>query len=146
MAANGGVVCINFYTGYLDSTYSKVMEEVPKTYKAEFDSLGELYSGDRELLWRARRQIYRQATSGIVVPVDRIVDHIDHVVKVAGIDHVGLGSDFDGVSSLPDGIEDASHMPRITKILVERGYSRPDIEKILGGNVMRVFGEVCGDS
>ena len=102
-------------------------------------------SGDnRELLWRARRQIYRRATRGIVVTIDTLVDHIDHVAHVAGVDHVGLGSDFDGVSRLPAGLEDASQMPKITSILVERGYTREEIEKILGGNVMRLFGEVCG--
>jgi membrane dipeptidase len=145
MAANNGVVGINFYTGYLDSTYARVMEEVPKTYKAQFDSLAEVYGGDRELLWRARRQIYRRATRGIVVSLDTLVDHIDHVAHVAGVDHVGLGSDFDGVSRLPEGLEDASQMPKITAILVDRGYTGEEIKKILGGNVMRLFGEVCGN-
>lgn len=146
MAANGGVVCINFYAGYLDSTYARAMETIPKTYKAEFDSLAELYGDNQQLLWRARRQIYRRVTSGIPVPIERIVDHIDYIVHVAGIDHVGLGSDFDGVSRLPDGLDDASHMPRITEILLERGYRPAEVKKILGGNAMRVFGEVCGGS
>jgi membrane dipeptidase len=145
MAANNGVVGINFYTGYLDSTYAKTMEDVPRIYKAEFDSLEELYGGDRELLWRARRQIYSRATSGITVSLETLVDHIDHVAHVAGVNHVGLGSDFDGVGSLPEGMEDASDMPKITEILVDRGYTREEINKILGGNVMRVFAEVCGN-
>lgn len=145
MAANGGVVCVNFYTGYLDSTYARTMDEVPKIYKVEFDSLAEVYGADRELLWRARRQIYNRATRGITVSIETLVDHIDYVAHVAGIDHVGLGSDFDGVSSLPDGLNDASDMPKITEVLVDRGYSRSEIDNILGGNVMRVFGEVCGN-
>jgi membrane dipeptidase len=145
MAANNGVVGINFYAGYLDSTYARIMEEVPKTYKAQFDSLAELYGGNRDLLWRARRQIYRRATRDVTVTLDTLCDHIDHVAHVAGIDHVALGSDFDGVSRLPDGLDDASHMPKITAVLVDRGYTRAEIEKILGGNVMRLFGEVCGE-
>lgn len=145
IAANNGVVGINFYAGYLDSTYAKTMEEIPKTYKAQFDSLEEIYGGNRELLWRARRQIYARATQDISVNLETLVDHIDHVAHVAGVDHVGLGSDFDGVSRLPEGLEDASDLPKITRILVQRGYTRPEIEKILGGNVMRLFGEVCGN-
>lgn len=72
-----------------------------------------------------------------------IVDHIDHAVKIAGIDHVGLGSDFDGIRNLPAGIEDISSVPVITKELVARGYSEQDIRKILGENLMRVFKQVC---
>jgi len=68
-----------------------------------------------------------------------LVDHIDHMVKVAGIDHVGLGSDFDGVDTLPEGITGVDGLPKITAALVERGYSDADIKKILGGNFLRVF-------
>jgi membrane dipeptidase len=71
-----------------------------------------------------------------------LIDHIDHIAKVAGIDHVGLGSDFDGVSSLPAGIDSAADLPKITEELMKRGYSEADMKKILGGNIMRVFGEV----
>jgi len=70
-----------------------------------------------------------------------IVDHIDHAVKVAGIDHVGLGSDFDG-ATMPIGMEDASQLPKITDALIKKGYSDADIEKILGGNTLRVMEQV----
>jgi membrane dipeptidase len=70
-----------------------------------------------------------------------VVDHIEHIVKVAGIDHVGIGSDYDGVSRLPVGLEDVSTYPLITQELLNRGYNREQIHKILGGNVMRVFRE-----
>jgi len=73
--------------------------------------------------------------------LDNIVEHIDHAVKVAGIDHVGLGSDFDG-AVMPLGMEDASKLPRITDALLKRGYTEPDIIKILGGNLLRVMGQV----
>ena len=76
-------------------------------------------------------------------PLKSLIDHIDHIAKVAGIDHVGLGSDFDGVSgATPQGIDSAADLPRITQALLDRGYSEKDIHKILGGNLLRVFGEV----
>jgi hypothetical protein len=71
-----------------------------------------------------------------------LIDHIDHIAKVAGVDHVGLGSDFDGVTSLPQGIDSAADLPKITEALAQRGYSREDILKILGGNFLRVMREV----
>ncbi|HLL53597.1 MAG TPA: membrane dipeptidase, partial [Myxococcaceae bacterium] len=70
-----------------------------------------------------------------------LIDHIDHVAKVAGVDHVGLGSDFDGITSTPQGIDSAADLPKITAALVERGYSREDLLKILGGNLLRVMRE-----
>jgi membrane dipeptidase len=78
------------------------------------------------------------------VSVSDVVDHIDYIVKLVGPDYVGLGSDFDGVHSLPSGLEDVSQMPNITRELVNRGYSEENIKKILGGNFMRVFKQVCG--
>jgi membrane dipeptidase len=76
------------------------------------------------------------------VPYARIVDHIDHIVEVAGIDSAGIGSDFDGISSVPAGMEDVSHLPAISDELKKRGYSPADIRKIMGENFMRVFAEV----
>lgn len=143
IAATDGVVCVNFYVGYLDSTYARTMEEVPRVYKAEFDSLAEVFGENSELLWKARRQIYRKATDAVEVPLERIVDHIDYVAHVAGIDHVGLGSDFDGVSNLPEGLEDAGDLPKITHVLIDRGYKPSEVRKILGDNAMRVFEAVC---
>jgi membrane dipeptidase len=71
-----------------------------------------------------------------------LIDHIDHMVKIAGIDHVGLGSDFDGVTCLPEGIDSAADLPKITQSLYERGYNAEQIKKVLGGNLLRVFAEV----
>ena len=76
-------------------------------------------------------------------PLSVLIDHIDHIAKVAGIDHVGLGSDFDGISGqLPEGIDSAADLPKITEALMARGYSAEDCRKILGGNLLRVFREV----
>jgi membrane dipeptidase len=76
-------------------------------------------------------------------PFKALIDHIDHIAKIAGIDHVGLGSDFDGVSgATPQGMDSAADLPRITQALLDRGYSAEDIKKILGGNVLRVFRQV----
>jgi len=81
---------------------------------------------------------------GSEVTVERVVDHIQHIAELVGADHVGLGSDFDGLPALPKGIEDCSKMPVITELLMERGFSKEEIEKILGGNFLRVFEEVVG--
>jgi hypothetical protein len=75
-------------------------------------------------------------------PLKSLIDHIDHIAKVAGTDHVGLGSDFDGVSSLPEGIDSVADIPKITAELMKRGYTAQDMRKILGGNIMRVFRQV----
>ena len=76
-------------------------------------------------------------------PLKSLIDHIDHIAKIAGVDHVGLGSDFDGVSgALPEGIHSAADLPKITQTLLDRGYSDQDIKKILGGNLLRVMREV----
>ena len=75
-------------------------------------------------------------------PMSDLIDHIDHMVKVAGVDHVGLGSDFDGIDCSPQGIDSAADLPKITEALYQRGYKASDIDKILGGNLMRVFADV----
>ena len=75
------------------------------------------------------------------LPISKLIDHIDHIAKVAGIDHVGLGADFDGANDFPEGARDVSMLPNITYELLKRGYSEPDIDKILGGNFLRVFAQ-----
>jgi membrane dipeptidase len=134
LRGNGGVVMINFYSGFLDPSAAQAMRamfEVQRRFRDQFPN-------DPPAAQRAYREWQREN------PIARgtlatAADHIDHVVKLAGIDHVGLGSDFDGVTSLPEGLEDVSRFPHLTAELLRRGYSDADVRKILGGNILRVM-------
>jgi membrane dipeptidase len=146
VAAGGGLIGINFYNGYLSQQFMDRSDSLWKMHRPQIDSLKELYA-ENDSLYRAamkpiRAGIYAQLEG--LVDVGTVVDHIDHIVKLVGPDHVGLGSDYDGVPNMPDGLEDCSGMPNITAELMRRGYNDEDIAKILGGNFMRVFREVCG--
>jgi len=146
IAENGGVIGINFFSGYLSSEWNCLSDSLFNAHKTEIDSIRALYQEDREKRHQAMEPIFEmmdEELGKIDVSVPTIVDHIDHVVNLVGPDHVGLGSDFDGVFGLPKGMSDCSMVPNITKELVRRGYSGQDIEKILGGNFMRVFRQVC---
>src|SRR5262249_60176885 len=81
----------------------------------------------------------------VVATVEDVADHIDHAVRIAGIDHVGIGSDFDGIAGTANGLEDVSKMPGLVAVLLKRGYAESDLKKILGGNTLRVVREVTGD-
>jgi membrane dipeptidase len=138
IAQKGGVVCINFYSGFIDNMYDKRRAALLAKYKAEKDSLvmagTDDYSVEQYILANHKEDAEKLRPS-----FEMLIDHIDHVVKVAGINHVGLGSDFDGVTSLPAGINGVEDYPKITVALVKRGYSKNQIAKILGGNVIRVW-------
>jgi membrane dipeptidase len=147
IARNGGVIGINFFGGYLSNRWKEVTDSIYESHQAEIDSIDALYKDDygqkhRALAWLFDE--YDKALAREDINVGTVVDHIDYIVRMVGADHVGLGSDFDGVFSLPNDLKDCSMMPNITRELVRRGYSRPDIEKILGGNFMRVFRAVSG--
>lgn len=107
----GGVVCINFYSLFLDQNY---YDRVRKRLKAELPS------------------------------VNKVIEHIEHIIKTGSIDNVGLGSDFDGMNLPPKGLEDVSKVPEITRLLMENGYLEEEIYKIMGGNFLRIFGQICG--
>lgn len=135
---NGGVVNINFYSGFLDSSYMRRKEMFLNTHATERDSLQQLKWAYYDIeTWLSKK--YAAAANELRPPLSLLIDHIDHVVKLAGVDHVGLGSDFDGIESAPRELNDVSDMPLITRALLERGYSKKDIKKILGGNFIRVF-------
>ncbi|MFQ6618164.1 MAG: dipeptidase [Fidelibacterota bacterium] len=143
MARKGGVVFINFYSGYLDSTFERKRDAIFEAKRARLDSLKVLFPDKRSLeYYRARAALMKPDMEKIRPPLDILIDHIDYIVKLVGADYVGFGSDFEGMSSSPVGIEDVSKMPNITRKLFERGYSREDVRKILGLNFLRVYKKV----
>jgi membrane dipeptidase len=144
IAKNGGVVQVNFYNAFIDENYRKAEEaQRPEELKAREVRANELKIAGKPVTYIALEQVGREWAAKIPrPPLESLIDHIDHIAKVAGIDHVGLGSDFDGVSgATPEGIDSAADLPKITQALLDKGYSAGDIRKILGGNLLRVFGE-----
>ncbi len=144
LAKNGGVIDINFYAGFLSPAYREAFAKVEKQVDAAVSAERARYAKmGKQLPYADEVLIERGFTKGLPAPsYTAIADHIDHAVKVGGIDHVGLGSDFDGIDTPPRGMEDASKFPALVAELVRRGYSEQDLEKILGGNVLRVMRQV----
>jgi membrane dipeptidase len=142
LAAKGGVVHINFYEGFLDKGFEQ-RESALKAEQTEQDSVENAAPkfGDRSRVGPEVRKINARRIAKLgQIPLSKLLDHFEHAVKVAGIDHVGLGSDFDGVDDMvPAGMEDASKIPNLVAGLMERGFSDADILKILGGNTLRVM-------
>jgi len=128
VARNGGAVCVNFGPAFLDA-------DAFAREQAIWARVGARKLPPKDAWEAVREEVSRLPP----VPLARLVDHIDHIAKVAGIDHVCLGSDFDGIPSTPAGLEDASKLPALTAELVRRGHAAADVEKILGGNVLRVL-------
>src|SRR2546425_4728116 len=140
IARNGGVVQVNFYAAFIDSDAIKTGAERDKRLKAQTDAIALKYKDDPERL--AEEEDKLEAANPLPpTPITKLIDHIDHIVKVAGIDHVGIGADFDGANDFPEGAGDVSMLPNITYELLKRGYSEKDIRKILGENFLRVFAE-----
>ncbi len=136
LAKNGGVIGINYFTGFLDAESNAAFEALWD----ELEPLWQKYKHDLPTYRKLRQPIADKHLKGLKpVTIEKLVDHIDHAVKVAGIDHVGLGSDFDGISYPPEGLDDVSKLPLVTAALLRRGYSEADLKKILGGNLLRVF-------
>jgi membrane dipeptidase len=142
---NGGVVQVNFFNGFDDENFRKAIAAQTKYQAAAVQKfVDQMKAEGKAVNYVDEDRIEREWMAKIPrPPLKSLIDHIDHIAKVAGIDHVGLGSDFDGVSgATPQGIDSAADLPRITQALLDRGYSAGDIRKILGGNLLRVFGEV----
>jgi membrane dipeptidase len=145
VAKNGGVVQVNFFNGFIDENFRKAEEaQRPDQEAARQKYMAQMKSEGKEVNYIELDRIEREWIAKIPrPPLKSLIDHIDHIAKVAGVDHVGLGSDFDGVSgATPQGIDSAADLPKITEALLDRGYSAEDIHKILGGNLMRVFREI----
>lgn len=132
--SNGGIVMINFFSGFVVPESAKNMKDmfgVRREFEKEFGSDSDL-AKNAMLKWRSSHPIYPGDAS-------IVVEHIDHVAKIAGVDHVGLGSDYDGIEVVPKGLEDVSTYPLLTELLLRKGYSENDIHKIMSGNMMRVL-------
>jgi membrane dipeptidase len=147
MTNNGGVVMANFYSAFIDENYRKASSDPAKIKQrdAEVDAYKKAHAhpDGSPVTYDETSAIEKKwAIQFPRPPLKSLIDHIDHVAKVAGIDHVGLGSDFDGVTSLPEGIDSAADLPKITQALYQHGYTREQILKILGGNFMRAMREV----
>ena len=141
LAAKGGVIQINYERSFIDQAYKDASDKASGGVVQALAQLMKDCNGDSECVDRKRREEQKKLEDSGVLPHvswERIIDHIDHVVKLAGADHVGLGSDFDG-ADMPDGMEDASKLPKITEALMRKGYSDDDIRKILGLNTLRVM-------
>jgi membrane dipeptidase len=141
IAKNGGVIQVNFYSVFVDAaTVTPQNDERNRRLKAQQDALDQKYKDDPERLAEEGDKL-DAANPLPPLPISKLIDHIDYIVKVAGIDHVGLGADFDGAVDMPEGAQDVSMLPNITYELLKRGYSERDIRKILGENFLRVFAE-----
>lgn len=135
---NGGVIDINFYSGFIDSNFATGMISMRAKHQAEVDSLTKLKLPDYSIAeWLTAT--YPQEAVSLRPTIQQLVDHIDYVIKLIGVNHVGIGSDFDGIESAPRELDDVTGYPLVTKELLRRRYSKRDIKKILGGNFMRVF-------
>ena len=139
MTKNGGVVMINYHAGFLSEEF-RTAKPGP-ALQAKLDAVSKRCGDNEGCSIPANDALYHEAMLNGEMPRvswEKIVDHIDHVAKVAGVDHVGLGSDFDG-ATMPIGMESASGLPKITEALLKKGYSEADVEKILGGNILRAM-------
>jgi membrane dipeptidase len=138
IAKNGGVVQVNFYSEFIDSSYRRKFDAFLKDHRSEYDSLEKLNFPLHSINDFFSKK-YKTQLDNIRPPLSMLLDHIDYIVKLVGVDFVGLGSDFDGISSSPLGLDGVQDFPKVTEGLVKRGYNKNEIEKILGGNFLRVF-------
>ncbi len=138
LAKNKGVICINFYAGFIDSNFSKKYTLLTQNEGKKIrDSLQNLYdAGKVNQIWG---DFFKKELEPFRPTLSQVVDHIDYIVKMVGDDYVGIGSDFDGIDFAPKGLDDATTYPKLTEELKRRGYSDKSIRKILGGNVLRVM-------
>lgn len=135
---NGGVIHLNFYSGFLDPEFEKRSDAFTANHKREMDSLLKV-NPEPYFMQFYLFEKYPDEVKALRPPLSMLLNHLDYIVKLIGVDHVGIGSDFDGVNSLPQQLDDVTQYPVITKALLKRGYRKKDIQKILGGNFLRVL-------
>ncbi len=149
VAQNGGVVCVNYEVTFISDSCNLATREIDRWRDRRLEEIDEEHAGNPDALEQARQAVAeehgkRSAPELRKPRYTEIVDHVDHMVGVAGIDHVGLGSDFDGCRT-PSGMEDCSKVPLITEEMLNRGYSDEDVRKVLGLNVLRVLEAAVGE-
>jgi membrane dipeptidase len=143
--SKGGVVMVNFYSGFVSQQYRDAQKAIEPEMKKAVQELKDKAKAEGKTASQDEIEKLQRTYADRIPrpPFSALIDQIDHIAKVAGVEHVGLGSDFDGISGqLPQGIDSAADLPKITAALMERGYSAEDCKKILGGNLLRVFREV----
>ena len=140
---NGGVVFVNFYPGYIDSTYLDKAQLIHLKYELERQVLAEKYDTTSNAYWYAESKLLKHEKSRIVPSINDVIKHIKYISDLIGVDHVGIGSDYDGVDIMPTGLEDVTKLPFLTKKLLDNGFTIRQVRKILGGNFKRIYKEVC---
>ena len=148
VATNNGVVMVNFYPSFIDDNWRAAWSATQPQREPLYAAAAAPYLERGEPVPYAvplavDREFYAQHPIPLA-PLESLIDHFDHVAQVAGIDHVGIGSDFDGFALLPAEISSAADLPKITAALLKRGYTEEQMKKLLGGNLLRVFGDVQG--
>jgi len=138
IAKNGGVIHLNFFSGFLDSNFTARNRAFNRAHRAERDSMRKTVT-DPYFVEDYLFEKYADEVKGLRPPLSLLLDHLDYIVSLVGTDHVGLGSDFDGISSAPQQLDDVTAFPLITRELVKRGYKKREIRKILGENFIRVW-------
>ena len=143
IAKTGGAVFINFYPGYIDSTFQQKAEIINMKYEVELDILAEKYDPLSNQYWFEEMKLLKHEKARIAPNINDVIKHISYIIDLVGVDYVGIGSDYDGVEIMPTGLENVSKLPFLTKKLIEHGYTIREVRKILGGNFKRIFKEVC---
>ncbi len=142
LAKKGGVIQITYVDSFLSKELRAAEDGIEAERSARMQEIAGQFPNDPGRQREERRKVAQEFRARLPkVSWEKIIEHIDHAVKIGGVDHVGLGSDFDG-ATMPEGMEDVSHLPKITHALLKKGYAEKDIEKILGGNLLRVMAQV----
>ena len=135
---NKGVIHLNFYSGFVDSSFREKNNAFIRKHQKEKDSLLKINPSDFYANLFIHEK-YKEEMDNVRPSLAQLIDHLDHIANLIGVDHIGIGSDFDGINSSPRELNDVTNMPLITEELLKRGYSKKDITKILGGNFIRVL-------
>ena len=147
IASNGGIVMVNFFPAFIDEAWRTLWNKQKPERASAHSVLEAEYEGNGPIPFHASNAIDRHFAAQLPrAPLASLIDHIDHIARIAGIDHVGIGTDFDGIPSLPEGIDSAADLPRITAALRERGWSTADLRKLYSENLLRVFTAVAAEA